>query len=268
MADKVIFLSHIHQEGDLARLVKDALENEFSGFVDVFVSSDGISIPAGANFLRRIEDALIACVGAVYLISPMSVKRNWINFELGAVWIRSVKSVRGGNPEIPALPMCHSGLTPAALPAPLHNLNAIVANQASQLETAFKSLQASVGGRGALKTDFDALAAKVATFEQRYTLGANLKRMLSLLGGDIRLLLQHCAQQPAGTRTTIDCGFVETSNVQAIKNFESNELKGQIKVAVEMPGTSFGPMGAVNGAQVKIEIPVSLVVQFKDSLLA
>ena len=91
--------------------------------------------------------------------------------------------------------------------------------------------------------------------------------MLSLLGGDKRLLVQHCEQQTPGTNTTIDCGFVETNAVQAIKAFEAKELKGHIQVTVDMPGTSFGPLGAVNGAQVKIGIPVSLVLQFKELLL-
>lgn len=268
MADKLIFLSHIHEESALARLVKQALEDEFSGFVDVFVSSDGTSIPAGSNFLKRIEDGLVGCIGAIYLISPASVKRNWINFELGAVWVRNIMSLRDGKSEIPTLPVCHSGLTPGGLPAPLNNLNGITANQASQLEFALRSIQAAVGGRGALKTDFDALAAQIIAFEQQYTLGANLTKMLSLLGGDKRLLVQHCEQQPPGTRTTIDCGFVETNSVQAIKAFEANELKGHIQVTVDMPGTSFGPLGAVNGAQVKIGIPVSLVLQFRELLLA
>ena len=268
MPDKLIFLSHIHEESALARAVKQALEEEFSGFVDVFVSSDGTSIPAGSNFLKRIEDGLVGCVGAIYLISPISVKRNWINFELGAVWVRNIISLREGKAEIPTLTVCHSGITPDGLPAPLNNLNGIAAGQASQLEFAFRSLQAAVGGRGALKTDFDALAAQVIAFEQQYTLGSNLVKMLSLLGGDKRLLVQHCEQQPPGTRTTIDCGFVETSVVQALKAFEANELNGHIQVTVDMPGTSFGPLGAVNGAQVKIGIPVSLVLQFKGQLLA
>lgn len=111
MANKLIFLSHIHEDKALAALVKDALEDEFSGFVEVFVSSDGTSIPAGSNFLKRIENSLIDCVGAIYLISPISVKRNWINFELGAVWVRNVVSVRSGHAEIPTLPICHSGMT-------------------------------------------------------------------------------------------------------------------------------------------------------------
>lgn len=267
MSEKQIFLSHIHEESALARLVKQALEAEFSGFVDVFVSSDGTSIPAGSNFLKRIEDGLVDCIGAIYLISPASVKRNWINFELGAVWVRNIMSLRDGKPEIPTLPVCHSGLTPGGLPAPLNNLNGIVANQASQLEFAFRSLQSAVGGKGALKTDFDALAAQVIALEQQYTLGANLAKMLSLLGGDKRTLVQHCEQLPSGTKTTVDCGFVETNTVQTIKAFEANELKGHIQVTVDMPGTSFGPQGAVNGAQVKIVLPVSLVVQFKQLLL-
>ena len=119
MTSKMIFLSHIHEEKALAILVKQALEEEFSGFVDVFVSSDGTSIPAGSNFLKRIEDGLADCVGAIYLISPASVKRNWINFELGAVWIRNAMSIRSGASEIPALPICHSGATPGGLPAVL-----------------------------------------------------------------------------------------------------------------------------------------------------
>jgi len=62
MSNHQIFLSHIHEEKELAILIKDAIEAEFSGFVEVFVSSDGTSIPAGSNFLKRIEDGLVNCI--------------------------------------------------------------------------------------------------------------------------------------------------------------------------------------------------------------
>lgn len=266
MADKLIFLSHIHEESALARLIKQTLKEEFSGFVEVFVSSDGTSIPAGSNFLKRIEDDLVSCIGAIYLISPTSVKRNWINFELGAVWIRNIVNLRDGKVEILTLPVCHSGIIPSGLPAPLNNLNGIAANQASQLEFAFRSLQSAVGGKGALKTNFDTLAGQVITLEQQYTLGSNLVKMPSLLCVDKHLLVQHCEQLSPGERTTIDCGFLETNVVQALKTFESNELKGHIQVSANSPRTTFGPLGAVNGAQVKIEIGVS-VLQFKELCL-
>jgi hypothetical protein len=269
MADKLIFLSHIHEEKALALLVQQALDDEFSGFVEIFVSSDGTSIPAGSNFLTRIEDGLIGCIGAIYLISPISVKRNWINFELGAVWIRKIMSQRAGATEIPTLPVCHSGITPSKLPSPLNNLNAISANQASQLEFAFRSLQSAVGGKGKLKTDFDALAAKVIAFEQQYTLGSNLVKMFSLLDCDRRELIQHCEQQSFSERNIIvDFDFVETANIQKLKELEANELNEYIKVISERAGMRVSQNGPSNGAHVKIEMPVAFILQFKQQLLS
>jgi len=272
MADKLIFLSHIHEEKRLAELVKQALEAEFSGFVEVFVSTDGTSILAGANFLKKIEEGLVNCIGAIYLISPISVKRNWVNFELGAVWIRNIISMRTTAIEIPTIPVCHSGISPTTLPSPLNNLNAIFGNQASQLEFVFRSLQTVVGGKGTLKTDFDALAAQVIEFERQYTLGASLKTMLALLGGqtsDTRTLIQHCEQRPAGSMTTLKCGFIDTSIVQALQALEANELKGQIKVVLGKAGINFSDKTrTVNGANVSILMPVDFVLEFKEQLFA
>lgn len=175
MSNKVIFLSHIHEEKELAILLKEAIESEFSGFIDVFVSSDGVSIPAGSNFLKRIEDGLINCIGAIFLLSPYSVNRNWINFELGAVWVRNAISQNNGGVNIPALPFCHSGIVPATLPQPICNLNGITASNSSELEFAFKSLQAAVGGKGKLRTDFDELARNIIIFVNKYTIQDSLK---------------------------------------------------------------------------------------------
>jgi hypothetical protein len=272
MADKLIFLSHIHEEKTLALLVKQALEAEFSGFVDVFVSSDGASIPAGANFLKKIENGLINCIGAIYLISPISVKRNWVNFELGAVWIRNVISMRATNVEIPAIPVCHSGISPGTLPSPLNNLNAILGNQASQLEFAFRSLQTVVGGKGTLKTDFNVLAAQVAEFERQYTLGSSLKKLLAILGGqisDIISLIQHCEQQPTGGLTTMQCGFIDTYIIQELQALEANELKGVITVVIGKAGINFSDKTrTVNGANVSVLVPVNLILEFKEQLIA
>jgi len=194
MTASLIFLSHIHEEKELAISIKHAIEEEFSGFVDVFVSSDGTSVPAGANFLRRIEDRLIDCVAAIYLISPVSVRRNWVNFELGAVWVRNIMSLRTGSSEIPTISLCHSGIQPAALPLPLNNLNGILGGEAPQLESAFRSLQAAVGGRGTLKTDFFALARTIQAFEKKYTLVANINNLLNLLKADKTALIAKCEE--------------------------------------------------------------------------
>lgn len=268
MPNKLIFLSHIHEETEMALLLKTAIENEFAGFVEVFVSSDGTSIPAGTNFLKKIEEGLIECVGAIYLISPASVMRNWINFELGAVWIRGVGSERVGGPKIPTLPLCHSGCTPRNLPMPLNNLNAVQANQSSQLERAFHSIQSAVGGGGALRTDFDQLVLQVTSLERQYMLGVHLKEVLSLLTGDIEKLIQHCEEQPENSNATVQFGFIEQSIIDKLLGYAAGALKGDIEVKIDKPGLSMGPAGAINGAEISIIVPVSFVLMFKDMLRA
>lgn len=268
MADRTLFLSHIHEERELASIFKQELESEFSGFVEVFVSSDGISIPAGANFLRKIEDGLVECIGALYLISPISVKRNWINFELGAVWIRSAIAVRGGKPEIPTLPLCHSGSLPATLPAPLNNLNAVTANQSSQLELAFRSLQNAVGGHGNLKSDFDKLAAKVADFERIYTRGNHLREMFRWIGGDPGPVVDFARQKLSQPNIDIKLGFIPAELIERLKSYEANELNGIVTVELENPGLSFSPTaGAINGAQVTIKIPPQIIIEFQKLIV-
>ena len=181
MSEKLIFLSHITEEKELAKIIKDAIEDEFAGFVSVFVSSDGETIKAGQNFLKVIEDGLVNCIAAIYLISPNSVKRSWISFELGAVWIRNALNQRAGLGDVPALPFCHSGMSFKNLPQPICNLNAIEANMASKLEFAFRSLQLAVGAKGRLRTDFDELAARVVDFENRYVLFDTIELVFNIL---------------------------------------------------------------------------------------
>ncbi|MBS3667070.1 toll/interleukin-1 receptor domain-containing protein [Vreelandella boliviensis] len=267
MANYQIFLSHIHEEKNLAVLIKQAIENEFSGFVEVFVSSDGTSIPAGSNFLNRIEDGLISCIGAVYLISPVSVKRSWISFELGAVWIRNAQSIRNEKSEIPTLPFCHSNMTPSNLPQPICNLNAILANQASQLEFAFRSIQSAVGGKGVLRTDFDLLAKKVVAFEKEYTLGATVADLFKSLGCNMSELIEHCELLPPGTKkTTLVLGFTPTELIQKIDKYQQNELAGKIHLVTKDSGLSIGSQGAIGGADASVTIDVALVLEFKAQL--
>lgn len=266
MASKMIFLSHIHEERALAILIKGALEDEFGGFVNVFVSSDGTSIPAGANFLKRIERGLVECAGAIYLISPASVKRSWINFELGAVWVRNVMSQDSGGVEIPALPICHSGMTPAMLPAPLNYLNSVTANQASSLEFAFKSLQTAVGGSGRLKTDFGYLASEVHRLEDTYTVGAKLAHLLKSTKGDICRFVAECEAKP-NAQMDADFGFVPTKIVNALKESETGALKGKIRVDVTNAGMTIGPNGGTNGANVRLQIATNLVIAHKSVIL-
>lgn len=265
----LIFLSHIHEEKDLAKLIQEAIENEFSGFVKVFVSSDGSTIPVGANFLKRIEDGLTECIGGIYLISPKSVKRNWINFELGAVWIRNVLNIKNNSSEIPTIPFCHSGITPSALPMPLTNLSAIEANNSAHLESAFKSIQTAVGGSGNLKTDFDELAKNIITFEKKYTLGDSLVSLFKTIGTtneQVSAVIAQCKQLSKGGRIKLSLGFVEQAIITNIKKIIADNLQPYVSVSQESSGIGFGNQGAINGGDTFLEVSTDLVLDFENEL--
>jgi hypothetical protein len=266
---ELIFLSHIHEEAELAKKIQDAIENEFSGFVEVFVSSDGKTIPAGSNFLKRIEDGLTNCIGAIYLISPISVKRNWINFELGAVWIRNSISVKDSGKEIPTIPFCHSGITPSKLPMPLTNLSSIEATNSSHLELAFKSIQTAVGGKGELKTDFDKLAQEIIEFEKRYTLGDNLVKLFASIGinnTQINQVIAQCKTMTKGTVLKMPLGMRDQNIIKDLYSLQKDQLNGYLTVDQKSSGMGFGTQGAITGGDVEISVSIDLILDFEQLL--
>jgi len=106
-----VFVSHIHEEAALGKVVKDGLEDAFASRVAVFVSSDPRDNPGGERWLDRLErelkDPQIRML--ISLVSPQSVREPWISIELGAAWIR----------QLAVFPLCHSGQELGALPRPL-----------------------------------------------------------------------------------------------------------------------------------------------------
>ena len=269
MTAKLIFLSHIHEEKELAILIKDAIEDEFSGFVDVFVSSDGTTIPAGHDFLKKVEEGLANCIGALYLISPKAVQRPWINFELGAVWIRSFLNEKGGQALIPAITMCHSGMTKAKLPVPLNVLNAVSASNSSDLQGAFASLQMAVGGRGRLKTDFSALAKQVALLESGYTVGASMCSLVMLLypnRADREGLLNHCKNARFQPVVLIDAGLRDNTDIAKVKELCA-ALQDRVTLQVDSPMIGFSATSAVTGSVIKLSFAPNLVTDIADQIL-
>lgn len=265
MSKPLIFLSHIHQEKELAMIVKNAIEEEFSGFAEVFVSSDGTSIRAGDNFLNKIEDGLVNCVGGVYLISQASVQKPWINFELGAVWIRNAINLRNDLAGIPALPFCHSDIKKSELPQPISNLNAVEINQASELEFAFQSLQHALGGRGKLRTDFNELAASIRDFEQRYTIGDSIKNFFNTLYmhnlSEIPKFRTFVENETAST-ITIPVTQFEESKFRKLKDIASNKLPGLASFEFKGSGVGVNNQGSFNFAEFDIIFNVDLLKEY------
>ena len=158
MNKKLVFVSHITEEKELALQVKDIIEKAFLGLIEVFVSSDENSISLGQKWLDNITDALNRCCIEIVICSPKSIERPWINFEAGAGWIRN----------IPVIPLCHSGIQPSTLPMPLNLLQAAKLNSSSELRLLLPILANAIDS-AIPRYDFTDFLEWVANFEKKYT---------------------------------------------------------------------------------------------------
>jgi hypothetical protein len=152
-----VFISHISDETDVAQWLKAKLERDFLGALDIFVSSDRLTIEAGRRWLDEVDKALKAADLQIVLCSRASVGRPWVNFEAGAVWLRG----------IPVVPVCHSGMRVEDLPAPLSMLEAIAIGDPAGLAKLYDAVAGTLG----LNTpapDFAALAAEARDIEAKH----------------------------------------------------------------------------------------------------
>lgn len=151
-----IFISHISDEGAIAACLKKHLVDHFLESVDVYVSSDGVSVEAGKDWLVTLSEALERAVIEIVLCSEESVSRPWVNFEAGAGWIR----------RIPLIPLCHSGMTPASLPLPLRVLYGVVGGTPDGLVGLYQAIAKTLG-LATPKADFAAMAAEIRDLEAK-----------------------------------------------------------------------------------------------------
>jgi hypothetical protein len=183
MARTRVFVSHISTESALAQALKQRLQRDFLGLLDIFVSSDQTTIRAGSKWLDEVDQALKGADVLIVLASPESVGRPWVNFEAGAVWLRG----------IPVIPVCHSGMTLEQLPVPLSMLQSVAAGDADGLHRVYDT----IAGRLEVDTpavDFGAAAAEMKALESRPAAAPALEVIR-----DPRILVASSAQyaQPA-----------------------------------------------------------------------
>lgn len=65
-----VFLSHITEDKALAGYLQARIRRDFLKAIDVFVSSDGVSIEAGSDWLQSLRSALDRAKCVVVLCSP------------------------------------------------------------------------------------------------------------------------------------------------------------------------------------------------------
>jgi len=134
-----LFISHASSDGDFANAVKQELEKVFANGLEVFCTSSPGAIAAGTDWLNEIETRLATTQAVIPIITPVSIERPWLWFEVGATW----NNGRAGNCRI--YPLCAPEIELANLPSPLDRLQALSMGRAQDLKMLFDALIAQFG---------------------------------------------------------------------------------------------------------------------------
>jgi uncharacterized protein YegL len=111
----VIFISHVHEDAQIAHCLKQFLDEAFLGSFNIFVSSDGASIRVGDNWSSSIEQALTEADIVFALVTDKAKDRRWIHFECGGAYFARKRVV----------PICCRSFPISELSPPLSWLQAI-----------------------------------------------------------------------------------------------------------------------------------------------
>lgn len=96
MSKPTIFFSHSSKDENILRNLKKKLIEKTGNTIDIFLSSDGQSIPFGKNWVHKIEDSLKSSKIMFVFLSPNSLNSNWIYFEAGFSYSKQIEVIPVG----------------------------------------------------------------------------------------------------------------------------------------------------------------------------
>jgi hypothetical protein len=135
----VLFISHATSDGDFANAVKQEVEKVFANGINVFCTSSPGAISVGSDWLSNIEEKLGIAKAVIAIVTPVSIERPWLWFEVGATWAKG----RAGGCRI--YPLCAPEIELSHLPSPLDRLQALSMGKAADLKLLFEALISQFG---------------------------------------------------------------------------------------------------------------------------
>lgn len=129
-----VFLSHAVTDEPIAKVIHDEIRRIFADGVSVFASSVPGVVKPGKDWLREIRVNLDAATAVIVIVSPVSLNRPWVWFEVGASWSRMEEG------EGVILPVCVPEIDKGSLPEPLGRLQAMSLGKAAETKSVFQAL--------------------------------------------------------------------------------------------------------------------------------
>jgi hypothetical protein len=129
-----VFISHASTDAEFANAIKHEIEKVFANGVSVFSTSSPGTIAVGSDWLAEIEKRLESAKAVVAVVTPVSIERPWLWFEIGATW------AKGRTDQTRIYPLCVPEVDMADLPAPLDRLQALSLGKAADVKLFFQQL--------------------------------------------------------------------------------------------------------------------------------
>jgi len=93
MSKPTIFFSHASEDEVYLKTIKKLLLTKTNNTVDIFLSSDGQSIPFGTNWVHEIENSLERADLVFVFLSPRSLASQWVFFEAGYTYSKDIEVI-------------------------------------------------------------------------------------------------------------------------------------------------------------------------------
>ncbi len=129
-----LFISHATSDGQFATVLKGEIDKVFADGINVFCTSSAGAISASTDWLSNIEQRLDIAQAVIVLVTPLSIERSWLWFEVGASWSRARKG------HVAIYPLCAPEIDFGDLPSPLDRLQALSMGKAIDLKLLFEGL--------------------------------------------------------------------------------------------------------------------------------
>jgi hypothetical protein len=168
IAKPTVFISHATSDAEFAYAVQQEIEKVFAMGVSVFCTSSPGAIPVGTDWLGNVEQKLGSAQAVIAIITPVSIERPWLWFEIGATWSKG----RSGNCII--YPLCAPEIDLSALPSPLDRLQALSIGKASDLKLLFEALIKQFGFGSIATFKASNIAKRIPKYEKVKILDVDL----------------------------------------------------------------------------------------------
>lgn len=96
MSKPTVFFSHSTKDKEQILAIRNKLDEATGGALDIFLSSDGQSIPFGTNWVHKVEQGLKDATIMFVFATENSIRSGWIYFEAGFAYSKDIKVIPVG----------------------------------------------------------------------------------------------------------------------------------------------------------------------------